>query len=488
MVSEKSFTYRLQRWLERWRFMDDPFALYEADRERQYLPYFFVDRPYLHDILGNPARPQAAFLLAGRGAGKTATREMVAYECAHAQLRRRALAVRYYDFSPLLEQVEGAADRVTAVDHVHTIIRYTLKALAKEVPPTYFDLLKEMEQSLLLGYIVTFADPISQARLRQILPGEPMMLDWGALSSSEMLSTLAGLVTQLGQSPESRYQALYVLVDRVDETSAGPEAAIQLLTPLVSAGPILEMSNVAFKFFLPIEVGEALHRAVELRPDRVCIRTVTWNEGILKQMVQQRLSYYSNERIKRLEELCTSGAKSSVMDRLIKACEGSPRTLLRLCEKLIHYHVEHAGPENMLISYSEVTQAIQAFEYQLEVERMPPPPTSETQASAAAEVSLPERGVFLDNDRHVWVDGEPLSPPLSQLEFRLFCALYSQAPEIVPHEELIETVWPSSAWTTGESDEQNLRKLVARLRKRLSDDTRRFVQNARGRGYWLKVR
>ena len=69
MVSSKThrFSQRLWRWLERLGFEDEPFALYEADKEREFLNDFFVDRPYLHDIIGNPAHPQIAFLMAGRG-------------------------------------------------------------------------------------------------------------------------------------------------------------------------------------------------------------------------------------------------------------------------------------------------------------------------------------------------------------------------------------------------------------------------------------
>ena len=495
MSREYGFSRRLWRWLERFGFTDDPFALYEADQERPYLPYFFVDRPYLHDVLGDPARPQAAFLMAGRGAGKTATREMVAYECAHARLRRRALAVRYYDFSPLLEQVQGDLALLNARHHIRTIVRYTLKTLAEDVPPTYFDLLEEMDRALLMGYAAEFADPISRLKLGRILPDEPVQLDWDALSPLEMLESLAELVIQLGQSPEARYQALYVLVDRVDETAAGPKAAVPLLKPLVSEGPLLQMAHVAFKFFLPIEVGEHLRQAVALRPDRLCIRTITWNEAALRKMVRQRLSYYSEDKIERLEELCTSGAKASAMERLIRACEGSPRTLLRLCQALIHHHVAHADATSTLITHTELIDTLRDFEHRLEVERAPLSPIVTTRTAPSVPVVPPESGLYLDVSGHVWVDGEPLTSPLSQLEFRLLEALYRQTPEIVPHEALIEAVWPSSAWTSDEStygmDEQNLRKLIARLRKQLepeaSGQRSRFVKNVRGRGYWLKV-
>lgn len=491
MSREYGFSRHLWRWLERFGFTDDPFALYEADQERSYLPYFFVDRPYLHDVLGNPSRPQAAFLMAGRGEGKTATREMVAYECAHARLRRRALAVRYYDFSPLLQQVKGDLTQLNARHHIRTIARYTLKSLAEDVPPTYFDLLEGMDRALLMGYAAEFAAPISHLKLSRILPDEPRELDWDALSPLETLESIAGLVTQLGQSPDARYQALYVLVDRVDETSAGPEAAVPLLKPLVGEGPLLEMAHIAFKLFLPVEVGAQLRQAVVLRPDRLCIQTITWDGTALQKMVQQRLSYYSEGRIERLEELCTSGAKASAMERLIRACEGSPRTLLRLCRALIHHHVAHAGETSTLITHTELIDTLRDFEHQLETERLPFSPAAAAKPTLSVPIAPPESGLYLDTNGHVWVDGKPLTPPLSNLEFRLLEVLYRQAPEIVPHEALIEAVWPSSAWTSGESthsmDEQNLRKLIVRLRKRLSDEQARFVKNVRGRGYWIKV-
>ena len=93
---------RVRRWLERFGFTDDPFVVYEADQERAALPGLFIDRPYVMRMVGDPARPQSAFLLAHRGTGKTATREIIAYEHIHGRCRRRALPVRYCDFGFLL--------------------------------------------------------------------------------------------------------------------------------------------------------------------------------------------------------------------------------------------------------------------------------------------------------------------------------------------------------------------------------------------------
>ncbi len=498
-----SFSRRLNRWLEKFGLIADPFAFYEADRERSDLPYFFVDRPYLHDMIGVPDHPQSAFLLAGRGEGKTATREMVAYECSYASLRRRALPVRYYDFTSLLEQTGGDLSQVTIGHHVRLLARQILKAMIAEIPATYFDLLDDLERGILMGYIAEFGDPISRLKWERILATAPLALEWEKLSPSETLQTLSNLVVKLGRSPDATYQALYVLVDRVDETAAGPDAAVALLRPLVADRLLLETEHVAFKFFIPEEVGHSLEQVVDLRPDRVCIRRISWDAEALRAMVEQRIFYYSEGRTARLEEMCTSGVKSMAMERMIRACKGSPRHLLRLCQALIHHHVRHANETNALITHADLVDTLREFEYRTEVEHTPTK-RSETvptvdkgpiTESTMSPSKPPERGLYIDAGGHVWVDGHPLTPPLPDLEFRLLNILYQRAPEIVPHSALIEAIWPTATWMSSDhpgaykSDEQNLRKLIGRLRERLDPDSpgrkSRFVKNVRGRGYWL---
>jgi DNA-binding winged helix-turn-helix (wHTH) protein len=483
-MAKYDFSRRFGRWLERSGFTDDPFALYKAEQEGDALPLFFIDRPYLHDLVDDPSRPQAAFLMADRGEGKTATREMVAYECMHGKLRRRALGVRYYDFSPLLEQVNGDLTQLNARHHVHVIVRYTLKAMAEDVPAIYYDHLEETDAALLVSFVEEFADAISRLRLRAVLPHPPASIDWDSLSARETLEVISRLVTKLGRSSSDTYESVYVLVDRVDESAAGPKAAVPLLEPLVREGPLLEMPHMAFKFFLPIEVGQELRQTVNLRPDRICLRTIKWNGDALQEVIRERLKYYSNEKVNSFEQLCTPGAKRAV-ERLINESQGSPRTLIRMCRALIHYHVRNF--DAALITWPEVMDTIAEFGQQLDVEREPTP----VRAPTAEPETPPEDGLFLTSSGHVWVDGEAVTPPLSELEFRLLNTLYRHSPDIVSHDELIETVW-SSAWaSSGEdgevTDEQNLRKLVARLRKRLPGERARFIRNVRGRGYWLHV-
>jgi len=488
-----SYSRRLKHWLDAVGLMEDPFALYEAEREGAKLSSFFVDRPYLYEVLGDPAAPQAAFLMAGRGCGKTATRAMVAYECQHGKFKGRVLVVNYTNFDPLLAQVNHDLSQLRSYHHVRAVMRFALKAVAEDIPPDNLEGLSEANRKLLMGFAQEFADSVSLFQIAAVIGDTGAELDWESLSPQEILQTFARLVAKMGR------EAIYVLVDRVDEvpeTATDPEMAVALLRPLVADQPLLEMPNVAFKFFLPITVGKALQGSVPIRVDRVLVRVVNWDPEALTELVRLRLRYFSQDYVTRFEDLCTPEARHAMMDRLVKACESSPRTLLRLCRALIQHHVEHAGT-SLLISRSDVTRTLYEFSHKLEQEREQSSRPMDTGISAPTAIAPPEEGLYLDDHGHVWVDGVEMAKPPSRLEIRLLKVLYNRAPDIVSNEELIRAVWGAGpipweveAQPLKAEDETNLRKLIARLRRRLDSQCpgsgSRFIQNVRGRGYCLK--
>ncbi len=476
---------RVWRWLERSGFTDDPFAVYEADQERAKLPGLFIDRPYVTRVVGDPARPQSAFLLAQRGTGKTATREIVAYECTHGRFQRRALPVRYCDFSSLLERADGDPAHITVRHHVDAIVRVTLQTLAEDVPPTFFDLLSSAERALLLGLATKFANPGIRLRLGQLVSGDPVLLLWDDFSPSEILETIFKLALRLGQSENRRYEAVYVLIDRADETEFGAATLVPLLKPLVAASGLLSMPGVAFKFFLPLELGEQLLAEAVLRRDHFSVETITWDRTALQDMLKRRLVFHSNGRVEDLGQLCTAAARSNAVERLLARSQNSPRTLLRLCGTVVRYHLERTT--DLLIDSRDISGALAEFDPKTTASpRQAPSSNASRSESTFTQIEPPAHGLFLDVGDNVWIDGVCLTPPLTNLEFRLLKTLFQAAPnEILSKEDLIVGVWddPDAA------DEQSLRKLVGRLRERLepnvTDKTWRFVQNRRGRGYSL---
>jgi len=99
-----------------------------------------------------------------------------------------------------------------------------------------------------------------------------------------------------------------------------------------------------------------------------------------------------------------------------------------------------------------------------------------------ARFKLPGRLMLDPRSRRVWIGGEELVPPLSAAQFRLLYALFEQAGEVVPRDELIRKTWEEEE-STGVSD-QALDALIRRLRDRLSelDKKHQFIVTVRGHG------
>jgi DNA-binding winged helix-turn-helix (wHTH) protein len=494
-TSQYSFSRRYWRWLRRVGFTEDPFALFEAEQEGEDLPELFVDRPYLLNVIGRPSRPEMALLMAGRGKGKTATREMVAHECEHGSLRRRALPVRYTEFSGLLERVHGDLTQLTVRHHVEHLIGTIFKVLV-DLPATHFDPLDDNQAGLLLGMAAAFADPLTEMKLQSCLKACTIELSWDHVSPGDLMKQISEIVITMGPRSDIRYQSIYILVDCVDETAAGSEAAVPFLKPLMDEKHLLEMPHLAFKFFLPRRVGLWLEKAASLGRDRNYIHTITWKKSDLINVIDQRFQCYNLDTHKRLPDICDERARSKVLDALIETCEGSPRSLLRLCRELFQNHVQRT--DQALINRDDISKTIDAFKHKREVENrvLDLSPIRTVQTSQEERAPIPKQGLHIDNNDHVWIDNEPLTQALSPQEFSLLEVLFKRAPSIISHEELIESVWAESKWMTDTKDarirdEQNLRKLISRLRDSLqrpqANQDRRYIKNVRGRGYWLDV-
>ncbi len=368
MSDSGPYDRRFESWLKRVGFNDDPFALYEAEREMQkvyedtpVLSLFFVERPYLRRVIGDPAAPQVAFLLAGRGCGKTAARAMVAYEGRRGKLRHRALIVEYTDFDPLLDQVGRDLSRLEVQHHIRAVLRFMLQSIVQE--PSFrddIDRLNDKYRLMLMGYAQEFADPMTRLDISRVVGVAPAPIEWNELRPRECIAGLARIIASMG------YKAVYILVDRVDElpeTQGNPSAAANMLRPLVAHQTLLEVENLAFKFFLPVEVGDVLCRLVGLRRDRVVWETVEWDRKSLEEVLDRRLEHYS-DGYTLLRDLFDTSAYRHI-ERLVDVAQSSPRNLLRLCSELLRYHIGNSPSK--LISSDEVSYILARADHLLMV-------------------------------------------------------------------------------------------------------------------------
>jgi len=94
--------------------------------------------------------------------------------------------------------------------------------------------------------------------------------------------------------------------------------------------------------------------------------------------------------------------------------------------------------------------------------------------------------LFLDvRSRRVWINSDEIVPPLSVPQFRLLHALYDHRGQVVPRDELVNSIWGESE-SEGVSEEA-LDALVRRLRDRLAsiDADHAYIITVRGHGLRL---
>ena len=187
------------------------------------------------------------------------------------------------------------------------------------------------------------------------------------------------------------------------------------------------------------------------------------DDATLRALVNQRLATCSGGHITCWEELCQAAPEEDLLAPLLAAAQGSPHRLLRLCDDLLR---RIAAQDKSGVTAAEVAATLS------DVTPVPP-----------------RDGLYVDlASGHVWIDRQLVLPPLTGQEFALLRLLYVSAPEIVSCETLIRSLWPDDRAVVG--DEQSLRKLVSRLRRRLEPARGgdwRFVRCKRGRGYWLNL-
>ena len=222
-----------------------------------------------------------------------------------------------------------------------------------------------------------------------------------------------------------------------------------------------------------------LERSVSIRQVRWSWQEVEWSQEALIQLVTLRLRYHSRDNVRQFEDLCATDVRHTAMDSLIRACRGSPRILIRLCNLVIQ-HCLSRGQSGHFIEYPDVYEVVSAPPSWASAAAVRPRARRSTVESSDTPLA---EGLWLDRGG-VWVDGVYLDSQPSGQELKLLERLYESRGQVVGFDELIEAVW--GRFST-EQDATSLRKLVGRLRDRLDPNKQRFIRNERGWGYRLEV-
>lgn len=355
-----------KEFLERMHFTENPFQFTNADQE-EHLQSYFIPPPYFDSVWGDPKLPQSHIILAPRGGGKSAQRRMIEFGASPADV----FAITYDRF----EQIpDGDLKGVKIEYHLANIVRlgllgFLLEFNSRGIQPLSFQGAERRQiEGLCEQYLgkINKLEAIDAARALTTLSSKAKQLlhDWsgpltamvsalfaahghpgvalpqgqagrGARESSQgpiklHLEIVRDLILSLG------FQAVYILVDKVDETPEtgnNAEASFLLMKPLLRDLDLLQTRGIGFKFFLWDKL-EPYH-ARYARPDRVQQFKLSWTQDQINTMLSRRLSAYSNGAVTDLTQLTDASLADPLQFIVVLFSNGSPRDMIRICQEIL---------------------------------------------------------------------------------------------------------------------------------------------------------
>jgi hypothetical protein len=372
----------------------NPFEHYTAETEPNISEYA-VRPPYLQAIIDR-AKALSSFILFGdRGSGKSATRITVYADIwggISTVKGRSPFVVNLTDFSHILPVFNRGklADKdivgVAAFAIIEQMLGW-LSSLEDEERQIYIEGLDSGERTLILALISGFYlslpeldrsvtnsealrllnsawttksavwmsrrwDAISKivAQAVNVLskkqlddsidisaPAEALLKSLtgeGANTSRAILLKLVDFVAAFG------FEGICVLIDKVDETPAtsnSAEATARLMYPLLTHIQLLEVPRFSWISFLWSNVQKHFNDKYHVRLDKIAHANITWNIDSLKEMVEARVKFFSDGRL-RFADLLADGKPDTTFRTLVEMANNSPRELIKLLDIIIREH------------------------------------------------------------------------------------------------------------------------------------------------------
>ena len=385
-------------------FKEIPFEQYVAEREPRINEY--AVKPSYFEETRRRVKSVSSYILFGfRGSGKSATRITTEKETWKeiGEGTKGPLMVSMIDFDVLLKAKK--VEEVELVDIVRRVAFLTVEGILlwisnQEEKDQLLELLDDGELNTLRRMAKTYylnepeADrEVSQFETMRILQqnwvnytGDWINRKWSSIATvvgkvssalvnwklsvgdisrevSDILSkdgsgqSIRGVLQSLVEMAQSfGFTGICVLVDKVDEhpkTQRSTEDSARLVYPIISQVQFMELEGFAWIFFLWDKIKPHLSsEKLSARLDKYAHSEVAWPKEYLDQMIQNRVSYFSDGKIKNLSELCDKDTSAADhLDNIISLVQHSPRELIRLLDIItreFNSNYAHEKPARLL--------------------------------------------------------------------------------------------------------------------------------------------
>ncbi|MDY4376918.1 hypothetical protein SOV92_03495 [Pectobacterium brasiliense] len=378
--------------VKKFSLKSNPFEHYTAENEPD-ISLYTVRQPYLSSIIDRVRKLNSFILFGQRGAGKSATR-LTVFKEYYSEDEKKPFIVNFTDFTELLDKhkkrklterdiiylvafniIEQMLGWISLLDEVKR--KKIISQLDKKQRELVFALLKgfylsksEGERELTTQSTLKLLDSawfqksqvwtsqrwenISKIISSAINALSKKTLDDESIDISkpaeELLKSLTGespsaprvLVSRLVDFSQAfGFSGVCVLIDKLDETTVttnSSESTAELIFPLLSNIQLLEITNFSWIAFVWDAVQDHFNGAHKIRLDKIAHANISWDDSELKEMLDKRMSFFSEGKMKFDDILDINGNKDDATNQLISISVKSPRELIKLCDIIFREH------------------------------------------------------------------------------------------------------------------------------------------------------
>lgn len=371
-------------------FTADPFAETNSENEAL-LDQYFVPPPYFTSVVGDPENPRPKVVFAPRGTGKTAQRRMIESQSMDPDLPFVCLTYDTFDVSKgtelsleahlvalckllciiVLEYLERSAmESIELSDHEKRII--------KVASQTFLGTMSESEYATAYSAIKSFTDKAGEvwkkyggilaAAVNAVMKkagiddiNVPVKMAEEAKNTSTSAAYYFRQLVDIVIGP-LRGGSIYVLIDKVDETSKTSTTAASawsLISALITDLNTVEAPGIAFKFFLWDQL-DPYFRSEGGRPDRLLPVRLKWTLPELEFMLTRRLEAFSDNHISSFNEIYDESSNLDAHKLLAYLSGFSPRDMIRMAESIAAEHTRSSS-EPHRITENELLVGVRTF-------------------------------------------------------------------------------------------------------------------------------
>jgi hypothetical protein len=401
---------------ENFRFNAHPFAKYVAESEPEIQAYA-VTPPYFEETKKRTGDVLSFILFGFRGSGKSATR-LTSEKDAWSRVQRgqkAPLVISLTDFEPIISQ--NKIDNITSniiISHVAFLVVEALLLWIsnQNEEESLLELLNEDEKRLFISIVKTHYLTIPDTSRRLNVSRTMTLLNQTWINRTQYWiekkwEPISAILSKITSSASKHYadldlpaQELYTLlqrdstftigitvierlvscarsfgfsgicayVDKVDETTktgTSSELSAKLVYPILSQVQLMEIAGFSWIFFLWDKIkNELSDDPLRIRLDKFAFSEISWDENFLKEMVSQRLRYFSDGRISDGQMLCKADVNfEHHINNFINIVSKSPRELVRLFDVLVReYDVKYAQENHIqYLSNDDFQDAIESY-------------------------------------------------------------------------------------------------------------------------------